>query len=188
MSRRAKVTMLALAAVAIAAFAARGLLSDTIRQVTLPLAHEDIIREQARDKDVPAQLIAAVIFAESRFRDQTSNAGARGLMQITPTTADEIERLSGGNTFEYDDLADPDINIRYGTFYLAYLIETYDDNTVAAVAAYNAGPSRVEEWGGAGMKIDDIEFDETRHYVESVLEKRSEYRRHYPSELGLDSK
>ena len=68
--------------------------------MTLPLRHEDIIRQQAEEKGVDAALIAAVIYTESRFVDQTSNAGARGLMQITPETANDIETLSGGTSFE----------------------------------------------------------------------------------------
>src|SRR5690606_35476551 len=76
-----------------------GLFDDVIQELTLPLRHDDVIRQQSAEKGVDASLIAAVIYAESRFRDQTSHAGARGLMQITPTTAHEIERLSGGTTF-----------------------------------------------------------------------------------------
>ena len=168
------------------AIANRDQLEETIREVTLPLRHEDIIRQQAQDKEISADLIAAVIYAESRFRDQTSNAGARGLMQITPPTADEIEKLSGGETFEYDDLADPDLNIRYGSFYLRHLLDQYSGNEIAAIAAYNAGPNKAHEWGGAAMDVDDIGFEETHEYVERVLDKRDEYRRHYADELGLD--
>ena len=158
----------------------------TLEEFTLPLRHEDIIRQQAAEKDVPADLIAAVIYAESRFRDQTSNAGARGLMQITPGTAKVIENLSGGQTFKFEDLADPDINIRYGTFYLRYLIQRFGDNDVAALAAYNAGETNVVAWGGSNLRVDEIPFPETREYVENVLEKREEYARHYRHELGLD--
>ena len=158
----------------------------TLEEVTLPLRHEDIIRQQAADKDVPADLIAAVIYAESRFRDQTSRAGARGLMQITPNTAQVIENLSGGQTFEFKDLSDPDINIRYGTFYLRYLLRKFGDNEVAALAAYNAGETNVASWGGSSLDLDEIAFPETREYVENVLEKRVEYARHYRHELGLD--
>jgi peptidoglycan lytic transglycosylase len=158
----------------------------TLEEVTLPLQHEDIIRQQAAQKDVPADLIAAVIYTESRFRDQTSHAGARGLMQITPSTAKVIENLSGGQTFKFDDLADPDINIRYGTFYLHYLIQKFGDNDIAALAAYNAGETNVTAWGGSNLRLDDIQFPETRNYVENVLEKRGEYARHYRHELGLD--
>jgi soluble lytic murein transglycosylase len=159
---------------------------DTLREVTLPLRHEDIIRQQAAEKDVPADLIAAVIYAESRFRDQTSHAGARGLMQITPRTAKIIEGLSGGSTFTTDDLADPDINIRYGTYYLRYLIDRFDGNEIAALAAYNAGETNVDAWGGSDLSFDDIEFEETRDYVDSVLEKQDDYADHYSEELGLD--
>jgi peptidoglycan lytic transglycosylase len=158
----------------------------TLEEFTLPLRHEDIIRQQAAEKGVPADLIAAVIYAESRFRDQTSHAGARGLMQITPSTAKLIEKLSGGQTFKFEDLSDPDINIRYGTFYLRYLIDKFDDNEVAALAAYNAGETNVAAWGGSSLQLDDIPFPETRGYVEDVLDKRDEYARHYRDELGLD--
>jgi soluble lytic murein transglycosylase len=157
----------------------------TLEEFTLPLRHEDIIRQQAADKGVPADLIASVIYAESRFRDQTSHAGARGLMQITPSTAKLIESLSGGSTFKFDDLSDPDINIRYGTFYLRYLLDKFGENEVAALAAYNAGETNVIEWGGSDLQLDDIPFPETRGYVEDVLDKRDDYARHYRHELGL---
>jgi soluble lytic murein transglycosylase len=161
-----------------------GVFNHVLKELTLPLRHEDIIRQQAREKDVDASLIAAVIYAESRFRDQTSQAGARGLMQITPTTAKEIERLSGGTTFKLEDLSDPDINIRYGTFYLAELLHRFDGNEVAALAAYHAGPTAVERWGGGSLTVDEIPIAETRGYVEEVLDKRHDYRREYAQELG----
>jgi soluble lytic murein transglycosylase len=160
-------------------------IEEAILEVTLPLRHDDIIRQQAAEKGVPADLIAAVIYAESKFRDETSEAGARGLMQITPETAAVIEDLSGGQTFVLEDLSDPDINIRYGTFYLRYLLDRYDGNEVAALAAYNAGQAHVDEWGGADLDLEDIAFPETRGYVEEVLDKRAEYRDHYREELGL---
>ena len=158
----------------------------TLEEVTLPLQHEDIIRQQAAEKDVPADLIAAVIYAESKFRDQTSSAGARGLMQLTPATAQHIANVSHGINFKVDDLSNPDVNIRYGTFYLHYLIQKYGDNEIAALAAYNAGETNVAAWGGSSLRLDDIAFPETRDYGENVLEKRDEYARHYHHELGLD--
>ncbi len=161
-----------------------GKVDDVIQQLTLPLRHEDIIRQQASDKNVDASLIAAVIYAESRFSDQTSHAGARGLMQITPQTAREIEKLSGGSTFKINDLSNPDLNIRYGTFYLRELLNRYDGNEVAALAAYNAGPANAEAWGGANLTVDDIQLDETRGYVVEVLDKRRKYRSEYGRELG----
>ncbi len=164
---------------------ASGAFDRALEELTLPLQHEDIIRQQAREKHVDAALIAAVIYSESRFRgDQTSGAGARGLMQITPAAAREIERLSGGTSFRLEDLSDPEINIRYGTFLLHELLERYDGDEIAALAAYNAGPANVDKWGGAGLQIDDIPFGETRGYVAEVLEKQRAYREKYGSELG----
>jgi soluble lytic murein transglycosylase-like protein len=95
-------------------------------EVTLPLRHDDIIRQQARDKGLDPALIAAVIYAESRFTDATSPAGARGLMQITPDTARVIARRSGGVAFEQGDLSTPQINIAYGSFHLRWLIDRFD--------------------------------------------------------------
>ncbi len=161
-----------------------GLAGKAIEDLTLPLNHEDIIRQQAAEKGVDAALIAAVIDTESHFRDQISSAGARGLMQITPEAAKEIERLSGGTTFRLEDLSNPEINIRYGTFLLAELLGRYEGNDIAALAAYNAGPANVDRWGGSNLNINDIRFPETRAYVEGVLEKQVEYREHYATELG----
>jgi soluble lytic murein transglycosylase len=161
-----------------------GTVDKAIQELTLPLRHEDVIRQQSREKDVDAALIAAVIYSESKFSDRTSSAGARGLMQITPQTANEVERRSGGTSFELGDLSDPEINIRYGTFLLRELLDRYDDDTVAALAAYNAGPGNVDEWGGSGLTVEGIPFPETRAYVEEVLDKRRAYRDEYGKELG----
>ena len=106
-------------------------------------------------------------------------------MQITPQTADVIAHLSGGTQFVTGDLSDPEINIRYGTFHLRYLLDRYDGNEVAALAAYNAGPGNVDSWGGAALDLDAIPFPETRAYVEEVLDKRQEYRDNYADDLGL---
>ena len=96
------------------AIALRPMVDDAIKEITLPLRHEDIIRQQARDKNLDPALIAAVIYRESKFRDLTSKAGAKGLMQILPSTAHFIARKSGGTEFEQGDLANPQINISYG--------------------------------------------------------------------------
>jgi soluble lytic murein transglycosylase len=85
-----------------------------------------------------------------------------------------------------EDLADPDINIRYGTFYLDHLLELYAGNEVAALAAYNAGPTRVNGWGGAEIEVSDIPDEGVRAYVEEVLAKRDEYRDKYSAELGFE--
>ncbi|MBK5221029.1 MAG: lytic transglycosylase domain-containing protein [Thermoleophilia bacterium] len=157
---------------------------DAIQELTLPLRHEDIIRQQSAEKGVDAALIAAVIYSESKFVDQTSGAEARGLMQIIPDAAEQIAKESGATSFKLKDLGDPEINIRYGTFLLRELLDRYDGDEAAALAAYNAGPGNADEWGGADLTVEDIDFPETRAYVEEVLEKREEYRRKYAKELG----
>jgi soluble lytic murein transglycosylase len=168
-----------------------GPLGEAVREITLPLKHEDIIRQQARDKELDPALIAAVIYEESKFRDQTSHAGARGLMQITPATARFIARDSGGTSFTQADLATPQVNISYGAYYLRYLMRRYDGDEALAAAAYNAGETNVDKWlaraGGAdNFDIpDDIPFPETRAYVEGVVKHRDEYREHYGRELGI---
>jgi soluble lytic murein transglycosylase len=167
------------------------MLHRAVREVTLPLRHEDIIRQQAREKRLDPALVAGVIFAESKFRDQTSATGAKGLMQIQPETAKFIARRSGGAAFEIADLGTPQINIQYGTYYLRYLLDRYGENVVLAVAAYNGGETNVDRWiaesgrRGKAFKINDIPFPETRAYVNRVLDAERDYRREYHSELGL---
>jgi peptidoglycan lytic transglycosylase len=164
---------------------------DVARELTLPLRHDDIIRQQARDKDLDPALIAAIIYEESRFRDQTSHAGARGLMQITPETADAIAKHSGGVRFKQEDLADPQINISYGAYYLRLLLDHYGGNQTLAIAAYNAGIGNVDNWVAAAGGPDEfstaehIPFPETRAYVENVLQRQKDYRANYASDLGL---
>jgi soluble lytic murein transglycosylase len=181
----------ALGAVVTAVVTGLGPLGEAVREITLPLRHDDIIRQQASEKGLDPALIAAVIYEESRFRDQTSHAGARGLMQITPETADFIARRSGGYRFVPDDLATPQINIAYGSYYLRYLIDHYDGNETLAIAAYNAGQSNVDRWvarAGGPDEFDSarhIPFPETRAYVENVSATRESYREHYADDLGL---
>jgi soluble lytic murein transglycosylase len=194
-TRRRRLVALAVAAVLVAGVAAvvtgLGPLGEAVREITLPLHHDDIIRQQAADKDLDPALIAAVIYEESRFRDQTSHAGARGLMQITPETADFIARRSGGNRFVQEDLATPQINIAYGSYFLRYLIDHYGGNETLAIAAYNAGQTNVDRWvaraGGPGGfdSARHIPFPETRAYVENVSRSRDSYREHYADDLGL---
>jgi soluble lytic murein transglycosylase len=189
--RRLAVISAAVLVGAILAAVVSGIGQDAVRELALPLRHDDIIRQQAAQKNLDPALIAAVIYEESRFRDQTSHAGARGLMQITPETADAIARHSGGTRFEQSDLATPQINISYGAYYLRLLIDHYHGNETLAVAAYNAGIGNVDRWvadaGGAGgfKSADHIPFPETRAYVENVMDSRSAYRENYAEDLGL---
>jgi len=183
--------VLLLAGMGLAVATGVGPLGEAVREIILPLRHDDIIRQQAKKKGVDPNLIAAVIYEESRFRDQTSRAGARGLMQITPATARFIARDSGGTAFTQGDLAAPQINIAYGTYYLRYLLRRYDGNQELAIAAYNAGETNVDRWvrraGGRGDfdRIEDIPFPETRSYLGNVLRSKRSYEQHYADELGV---
>jgi peptidoglycan lytic transglycosylase len=163
-----------------------------VQEIRLPLRHEDVIRQQAAEKHLDPSLIAGVIYVESRFRDQTSHAGATGLMQLMPATADYIAHKSGGTQFVQGDLANPQINISYGAWYLRYLLQHYDGNVALALAAYNAGEGKVDAWAGDAAARGEtfevathIPFAETRAYVTKVLNARTAYRRTYARELGL---
>jgi soluble lytic murein transglycosylase len=195
-TRAARRRLLVLAAAVVAAAIAMVILKPwadkAVQELQLPLRHDDVIRQQAADKNLDPTLIAGVIYVESRFRDQTSRAGAKGLMQLMPSTADYIARKSGGTEFVQGDLADPQINIAYGSWYLRYLLQHYHGNEVLALAAYNAGEGKVDEWwqetAGRGERFrlaDHIPFPETRGYVQKVLRARRDYRREYAAELGL---
>ena len=163
-----------------------------VREIALPLRHEDIIRQQAREKDLDPALIAGVIYAESKFRDgQVSSAGAQGLMQVTPGTAKDIARKSGGTAFQVRDLDTAQVNISYGAYYLRYLLDRYGGNEAFALAAYNAGEGNVDRWIVEARRRDEaltvaaIPFSETRAYVSRVQDAARQYRRHYRHELGL---
>jgi soluble lytic murein transglycosylase len=160
-----------------------------VDELALPLRHDDIIRQQAAHEHLDPALIAGVIFTESRFRDQTSSAGARGLMQITPDTAKFIEHISGGQTFTLSDLSTPQLNIDYGAYYLRYLINRFGSEQLA-LAAYNAGDANLARWIAAAraegheLTVAEIPFAETRAYVKSVESAKHAYRKAYPRQLA----
>jgi len=189
--RRYIAAALVLALLGVAVVMAVRLGPHAVKELTLPLKHEDIIRQQAADKGLDPALIAAVIYQETKFRDRTSSAGAKGLMQLMPGTAEFIAHKSGGTQFELRDLGTPQINIAYGSWYLRYLIGHYNGNQMLAVAAYNAGEDNVDKWvtragGPSNFNADsDIPSPETRAYVQGVLDKRDAYAHNYAKELGL---
>jgi soluble lytic murein transglycosylase len=146
-----------------------------------PLRYEQIVRGHARNYSLDPALVAAVIYQESKFEaDARSTSGAIGLMQLLPDTAKGIALHTGGTQFRVSDLYDPEINVRYGSWYLRHLIEKYE-NEQTALAAYNAGQDNVDRWRRAGR---GIQFSETRAYVERVEELKEIYRRAYGDELG----
>ena len=147
-----------------------------------PLEYEQIVVGHADNYHLEPHLVAAVIYQESKFdADAVSSSGAIGLMQLLPATAQGIADRTGGTGWHEGDLVNPELNIRYGSWYLRHLLDKYGDEELA-LAAYNAGQANVDRWREQGV---GIQFDETRHYVERVLELKAVYARAYADELGL---
>ena len=147
-----------------------------------PLRYDHIVVGHAENYALEPQLVAAVIYQESKFdADAVSESGAVGLMQLLPETGQGIADRTGGDNWKPEDLHNPELNIRYGSWYLRHLLDKYGDEELA-LAAYNAGQANVDRWRDEGR---GIQFAETRHYVERVLELKAIYADAYPSELGL---
>jgi len=191
MSRRI-IRAIATAAVAgLFVWVAASMLHSATRSLTLPLSDASIIREQASEKRLDPALIAAVIYAETRFDPRPSAAGAQGLMQILPSTAYYLAHLSGGVSFTAGDLANPSVNVAYGSYYLRYLLDHYGGNEMLAVAAYNGGQANVDRWvahanaTGRRLTLAEIPFAQTREYVRRVLDAQRSYRATYARALGI---
>jgi soluble lytic murein transglycosylase len=190
-ARRRVRTIVALALVAVLVAVVASRLQNGLPGSGLPLSDAAVIREQAAQKHLDPTLIAAVIYAETKFDPRTSSAGALGLMQLLPATAEYIAHLSGGVRFTTGDLATPRINVAYGSWYLRYLLDHYQGNELEAVAAYNGGLANVDAWvakareEGGTLTVADIPFPETQAYVQRVLRAQAEYRSTYARQLGL---
>jgi soluble lytic murein transglycosylase len=137
---------------------------------------------------VPTELAMAIARQESEFNQRAiSPAGAKGLMQLMPRTAEQVARLVGTDYDERALTADPDYNARLGTAYLRQMLDRYRGSLILTAAAYNAGPGRVDQWLEAfgdprGAEVDavvwieSIPFEETRNYVMRVMESLHVYR------------
>ena len=191
--RRRLRALLVLAVLVVAAVEAVPLAQRAIEHFELPLQYAGIIRQQAAAKHVDPALIAAVIYAETRFRPRTSPTGAEGLMQIEPPTARFLAHRSHGYAFRVTDLGTPQVNIAYGTYYLRYLLNVYNGSTMLALAAYNGGETNVDNWLNSAraqhrrLTISSIPLGQTRAYVGEVLSKQRAYRTHYARQLGYST-
>lgn len=155
---------------------------DFVQHLRYPLRYEQIVRSHARNYDLDPALLAAVIYTESKFKaDARSDVGAIGLMQLLPDTARGIAIRTGGRGFVVGDLYTPEINVRYGSWYLRNLLNRYDDEQTA-LAAYHAGQGNVDAWRSQGV---GIQFPETRAYVAKVERAKKVYADLYRSKLGL---
>lgn len=147
-----------------------------------PLHYASMVRTHSRNYHLDPAFLAGVIYQESKFdASARSGSGAVGLMQLTPSTARGIAIRTGGSAFRVSDLTDPDINIRYGCWYLQHLFQKYGDERLV-LAAYNAGQGNVDRWRARG---EGIQFAETRAYVERVEDLKAIYRKAWGKELGL---
>jgi soluble lytic murein transglycosylase len=189
-ARRRWLLLIAVGLTALAVVLAMPLFRKAVNDLSLPLGYPDVIRQQAADKHLDPALIAAVIYAETKFDPRSSSAGAQGLMQIMPQTAAFLAHRSGATTFTTADLDTPEVNIAYGSYYLRFLLQHYGGNSVLALAAYNGGEANVDRWAadaharGQPLTINQIPFPETRAYVVKVLKAQRDYRRTYASQLG----
>jgi soluble lytic murein transglycosylase len=161
-----------------------------VSEFGLPLQYASTIRQQGAEKHVPPALIAAVIYAETKFDPRTSPTGAEGLMQVEPQTALDLAHRSGATSFSVSDLQHPATNIAYGTYYLRQLLTEYHGSKILALAAYNGGETNVDRWQAAArahghsLTIAEIPFPETRAYVAKVLNAERRYARTYRRQLG----
>jgi soluble lytic murein transglycosylase len=145
-----------------------------------PLRYSEYVRVHAREHGLDPALLAAVIYAESKFHVHAqSSSGAIGLMQLTPSTAHGIAIRTGGSAFRTSDLYDAEINIRYGAWYLHDLFAKYHSERLV-LAAYNAGQGNVDRWLAHG---EPIQFAETRAYVSRVEHLKRVYAKAWRSQL-----
>lgn len=155
------------------------------------LVYADYVSAASEEFGVDEAIIYAVIYCESNFRPEAeSDAGARGLMQMMPATFEEMQGYLG-ETYDADALFEPQISIRYGTYYLARMYDRFGDWEIA-FAAYNAGPTAVSKWLKneeycQDGKLVQIPYPETENYVKKVTGMVEKYKELYPTEVQNDT-
>lgn len=160
--------------------------SNWFWRLLYPIYYEEDIRQSAAVYGIDPLMVAAVIRVESKFKEENvSHVGAIGLMQLMPDTATWVAKESGIPYSGIEDLSNPQTNIKLGTWYLSYLSKQFNGNWVTAVAAYNAGPNRVnrwltaKSWDGTLDTAETIPVGETRHYVQRVFYSYDKYKSLY---------
>jgi len=155
----------------------------TAVHILYPASYRTTVVGAARQSRIDPRLVWAIVRTESHFRPQAiSPVGALGLMQITPTTGQWIATQRGESSFAAQQLLEPSYNVRTGTWYLGYLIVSFQGRIIPAIAAYNAGASPVRQWlatgawSGSLTDVDRIPYPETRHFVQRVMRSYRIYR------------
>lgn len=159
---------------------------DSILKNIYPIKYSEYVEKYSEEYGLDKYLVYAIIKAESNFNpDVTSNAEAKGLMQLMEETAVERSNVIDTKSLEIQDLYDPETNIKLGTSYFAYLLGLYNNNTVLALTAYNAGLGNVQEWINSGIikkdgsDIENIPYKETNNYVRKILKNYQMYLKIY---------
>ena len=157
-------------------------------QSLFPIPYEDSIFKWARYRNLNPLLVTSLIRQESRFEKEIRSwAGALGLMQVMPATGEGVARNMGLTQYS---LTNPEDNINIGTYYLDFTHNKWNNNSLLAVASYNAGPNNVAKWVSRyGLEdldefVEQIPFRETKGYVESVFENYWNYMRIYNPEIA----
>ncbi len=155
------------------------------KETAYPMTYQAEIIRYSHAYHIPPELVAAVILTESKYAENArSHRGAIGLMQIMPDTGKWIAEMLD-EPYSEQKLAEPDTNIRFGTWYLSYLLDEFHGNQNLALAAYNAGRGHVEEWmeekgwDDQFEKVSEIPFTETREYVIIIKQQAIKYKELY---------
>ncbi|HEY8500050.1 MAG TPA: lytic transglycosylase domain-containing protein [Clostridia bacterium] len=168
-------------------FIAAVLFAPVLLKILFPMPHLEIVKKYAADNNVKITMVYSVIKTESGFRtDVVSKKGAVGLMQITEITGRWIADKLGDRDYDCEDLKNPEVNIKYGCWYLSYLLERFEGNNELALAAYNAGEGTVMRWIAdndikwRGSEIKSVPYPETERYLVRVNRIYFVYKTLYP--------
>jgi len=186
--RRGASAAVLLALCALAALAI-GLATRRIGQRASGLEYADLIASQAGANGIDESLLRAVIWCESRYDPgAVSSVGARGLMQLTEETFEWVRwRLDEEDRTDFDDLFDPETNVRYGAYLLRWLLDAFEGEEATALAAYHAGANIVRQWladarySSDGKTLDAIPYADTEKYVSAVLRAERGFRNRFGS-------
>lgn len=155
-----------------------------------PIKYMEEIKQSSQRFQMDPMLILAIIRTESSFdTKQISHKGAVGLMQLMPDTAKWVIEQAGFDPMSIEYLDDPKVNIDIGTWYIKFLLNQFNGDLVRAIAAYNAGPGKVnqwlsnQQWDGTLEKVNEIPYKETRHYVQRVLYYQNRYEQIYADDF-----
>ena len=166
----------------------RRLEAEAAERAQHPLYYGDLITLYAGEQNLDPALVSAVILCESSFDPKAeSRLGARGLMQLMPDTAEWVAHKynEDGAGYSFDNLYDPETNIRYGTWYLGYLSRRFGGDATKIVCAYHAGQGNVDSWlknpqySADGVTLDVIPTQDTAAYASRVLRARDVYQKYY---------